>query len=64
MKLKSHILDEKSIKRAIVRIAHEIMERNENPGDIVIVGIKTRGVPLAERISECIYTKIDNSVKG
>lgn len=63
MKLKSHILDEKSIKRAIVRIAHEIMERNENPGDIVIVGIKTRGVPLAERISECIYTKIDNSVK-
>ena len=54
MKLKSHILDDKSIGRAIVRIAHEIMERNENPENIVIVGIKTRGVPLAERISDCI----------
>lgn len=63
MKLKSHILDEKSICRAIVRISHEIMEHNDNPKDMVIIGIKTRGVPLAERISECIFTKIDNSVK-
>ena len=57
------ILDEKSMQRAIVRIAHEIMERNESPEALVFVGIKTRGVPLANRISECIYQKIDSSVK-
>ena len=52
MKLKSHILDEKSMSRAIVRISHEIMEHNDNPEDMVIIGIKTRGVPIAERISD------------
>lgn len=63
MKLKSHLFDEKSINRAIVRIAHEITEHNDNPADIVLAGIKTRGVPIAERISDCIYSKIDSSVK-
>mgnify|MGYP004607160707 CR=1 FL=1 len=63
MKLKSHILDEKSMSRAIVRISHEIMEHNDNPEDMVIIGIKTRGVPIAERISDCIFSKIDGSAK-
>ena len=61
MKFKSELLDEKAISRAIVRIAHEIIERNETNENIILIGIKTRGVPLAERISECIYSKIDNS---
>lgn len=63
MKFKSELLDEKAISRAIVRIAHEIIERNETNENIILIGIKTRGVPLAERISECIYTKIDSSRK-
>lgn len=63
MRLKSKVADENAISRLIVRIAHEIIERNETNNNIILVGIKTRGVPLAERISECIYSKIDNTKK-
>lgn len=61
MKFKSRLLDEKAMERAIVRIAHEIIERNESNDNIILVGIKTRGIPLANRIRECIYNKIDSS---
>lgn len=54
MKLKAEILDEKSIQRAITRIAHEILENNKGLKDLVFLGIKTRGVPLAYRLSEKI----------
>jgi pyrimidine operon attenuation protein/uracil phosphoribosyltransferase len=39
------------VRRALVRIAHEIVERNKGTDDLVIVGIRTRGAPLAERIA-------------
>ncbi len=58
MKLKSRVFDETAINRAIVRIAHEIVERNDATEDIILIGIKTRGVPLAKRLSDCIYQKI------
>ena len=61
MKLKSQLFDKKAIERAIMRISYEIIERNETNENIVLVGIKTRGVPLAERISDFIYNKIDSS---
>ncbi len=48
------ILDEKAINRVITRIAHEIIEHNKGIDDVVILGIKTRGVPLAERIAKKI----------
>lgn len=51
---KKMIIDEDGIRRAITRIAHEIVEKNEGTEDLVIVGIKTRGVPLARRLSERI----------
>lgn len=54
MNLKAEILDEKSIERAITRIAHEILEKNKGVKDIVLMGIKTRGVPLANRLSQKI----------
>ncbi|MBV1817819.1 bifunctional pyr operon transcriptional regulator/uracil phosphoribosyltransferase PyrR [Clostridium cochlearium] len=54
MKLKASILDDKSMKRALVRIAHEIIEKNKDVEDLVIVGIKRRGYPLAKRIAENI----------
>src|SRR5690554_362387 len=50
MKLKANILDEAAMKRALTRIAHEILERNKGGDDLVLVGIKTRGVPLAKRL--------------
>ena len=44
-------MDSEAIRRALVRIAHEIIEKNKGVEDVVIVGIRTRGVPLAQRIA-------------
>ncbi|NLW23175.1 MAG: bifunctional pyr operon transcriptional regulator/uracil phosphoribosyltransferase PyrR [Tissierellia bacterium] len=54
MKTKAVILDEKAIQRAITRIANEIIERNKGVEDLVLVGIKTRGVPFAQRLAKKI----------
>lgn len=45
------ILDGNDIRRAVSRIAHEIIERNRGVSNLVIVGIHTRGVPLAHRLA-------------
>lgn len=45
------ILNAEDIRRALIRIAHEIAERNEGAQNIILVGIRRRGVPLAERIA-------------
>lgn len=55
MKLKAVLFDENTLKRSITRIAHEIVEKNRDVQSISIVGIKTRGIPIAKRIAECIY---------
>jgi pyrimidine operon attenuation protein/uracil phosphoribosyltransferase len=44
------ILDAESVARTLARIAHEIIERNQELGDVALVGIHTRGVPLARRL--------------
>lgn len=54
MEFKAALLDEKAIERALVRIAHEIVEKNKGVEELVLVGIKRRGVPLANRIMENI----------
>lgn len=54
MDIKAIILDEKAIERAITRISHEIIERNQGVKDLILVGIKTRGCPLAERLGRKI----------
>ena len=54
MKEKATLMDDKAIGRAITRISHEIIERNKGIEDVVLVGIKTRGVPIANRISKKI----------
>lgn len=46
------IMDETAIRRALTRIAHEILEKNKGIEDCVLVGIRTRGVFLAQRIAE------------
>ena len=51
---KAVVMDEKQITRTLQRIAHEIVERNSGVDDLILVGIRKRGVPLAERISKAI----------
>ncbi|GAA0359866.1 bifunctional pyr operon transcriptional regulator/uracil phosphoribosyltransferase PyrR [Bacillus horti] len=48
------ILDQDAIRRALTRIAHEIIERNKGISNCVLVGIKTRGIYLAQRLAERI----------
>ncbi len=48
---KAIILDEQAIGRAVTRIAHEIIERNKGIDECILVGIKTRGAFLAERLA-------------
>ena len=48
------VLDSEAISRALTRIAHEILERNRGGESLVLLGIPSRGVPLAERIAERI----------
>jgi pyrimidine operon attenuation protein / uracil phosphoribosyltransferase len=54
MKTKALIMDEKSINRALTRISHEIVEKNKGIENLIIIGIQSRGVPLAQRIVEKI----------
>lgn len=53
---KAKIMDEKAIMRAITRISHEIIERNKGVENVVLIGIKTRGIPVANRIADKIET--------
>jgi len=55
-------MDQKAIFRATTRIANEIIERNKGIKDLVLVGIKTRGVPFAHRIAEKIMEIEETSV--
>lgn len=49
---KNVIMDAEAMRRAIVRIAHEIIEKNKGVENVILVGIRTRGVPLAQRIAK------------
>lgn len=54
MPQKAVVLDQQSIRRALTRIAHEIIERNKGIDSVILVGIKTRGIHLAKRLAERI----------
>lgn len=54
MLLKAVLLDEKAMKRTLTRISHEIIEKNKGIENIVLMGIKRRGVPIANRIADII----------
>lgn len=53
------LMDEQAIKRAVTRISHEIIEKNKGIDNIIIMGVKTRGIPLAKRIARKIQ-EIEN----
>lgn len=55
MKVKAKIMDEQGVNRSITRISHEILEKNKGTQDLVVIGIKTRGVYLANRIAQKIF---------
>lgn len=57
---KAQILDEHALDRALTRIAHEILERNAGARDVAFVGIRTRGVTLAQRLAQKI-ARIDGT---
>lgn len=48
------IMDADDLRRALTRIAHEIVERNAGTRDLVLVGVRSRGAPLAERLADLI----------
>lgn len=47
-------MSEADVRRALVRIAHEIIERNQGVQNLVLVGMRTRGVPLAQRLARTL----------
>ena len=52
--IKAQVLDEAALERALTRIGHEILERNNGATNLAFVGLRTRGVTLAERLSDRI----------
>lgn len=60
MKVKATIIDEQGINRSVTRLAHEILEYNKGSENIVVIGMRTRGEFLANRIHAKIR-EIDNS---
>ena len=52
--IRAEVMDEAAIERALTRIAHEILERNKGCQDVVLIGIRTRGIHLARRLAEMI----------
>jgi pyrimidine operon attenuation protein / uracil phosphoribosyltransferase len=52
LKFKTQLLDDKAIVRTLTRVAHELIERNKGVEDLVLIGIKRRGYPLAQRIAK------------
>lgn len=50
MEFKTTLMDDIAIERAIKRISHEIVEKNDVLEDLLIIGVKTRGIPLAQRV--------------
>ena len=54
------VMDDNAVKRAVVRIAHEIVEKNKGASNLALIGIQRRGVPLAMRIAKQIES-IENT---
>lgn len=54
MREKARVMDSDAVRRAVVRMAHEILERNKRVERLALLGIRSRGVPLAERLAAAI----------
>jgi pyrimidine operon attenuation protein/uracil phosphoribosyltransferase len=56
------VLDADRVNRSLTRIAHEILERNRSLDELALVGIRTRGVPIARRIAKAIQAENGHEV--
>jgi pyrimidine operon attenuation protein/uracil phosphoribosyltransferase len=63
VRFKAEIADEDKIRRTLVRIAYQIIEKNHGVDNICLIGIKTRGVPLANQIAQNIQTSEGTEVQ-
>ncbi|MDD5254926.1 MAG: bifunctional pyr operon transcriptional regulator/uracil phosphoribosyltransferase PyrR [Candidatus Omnitrophica bacterium] len=61
MKEKAKVLDNEALSRSLIRIAHEILEKNKGTDELCLIGIRTRGAYLARRLADCIK-RIDNAL--
>src|SRR5260370_24089433 len=52
---RNRVMDADDLRRALTRIAHEIMEKNRGAADLALVGIQSKGVPLARRLRGLIH---------
>lgn len=61
MELITELMDQAQIERSLTRIAHEIIERDSSSPNVCLVGIKRRGIPLAQKLAENIkkYTNVE-----
>ena len=57
--VKAELMDEAAVRRALTRISHEIVEKNKGTRDVVLVGVRRRGMPLSRMIAENI-----NNIEG
>lgn len=56
---KAEIMDAEAIRRSLIRIAHEIVEKNKGLDDVVLIGVQRRGVPMAQRLAKFL-AEIEN----
>ena len=54
MRLKARVADEMKLQRTLSRMAHEVIEHHRDLGSVCLVGIRTRGIPLAQRVAQNI----------
>ncbi|MGE5582500.1 MAG: bifunctional pyr operon transcriptional regulator/uracil phosphoribosyltransferase PyrR [Bacillota bacterium] len=60
--IKAQVMDEENIRRALYRLSHEITEHNKGTSDLLLVGIRSRGVPLANRLADFISQTEGNRI--
>jgi len=63
MKFKATLMEGDALSRVLVRMSHQIIEKNKSVDGLCLIGIKTRGVPLAERIAKNIFAIENKSVE-
>lgn len=62
MKFKTVIMDELAVNKALTRISYEIIERTEDISNVVLVGVKTRGIPISKIIADNIKRLVGASL--
>jgi len=56
---KAEIMDQEQIRRSLIRVAHEVVEKNKGLDDVVLIGVQRRGVPMAQRLQKYLM-EIEN----